>query len=107
MTKALVDSGANSNYISHQLYQALSQVNPQLKFEKIIQQVVIGDKSSIESLGKVHLIIRDDEHTFQAPFHVLPSMTFDMILGMNFLKRNGAIIDVADHSIHFNPVKLP
>ena len=45
--------------------------------------------------------------SFDAYFYVLPNLTYNIILGMNFLKRHKAVIDASDNSIHFGQVELP
>ena len=101
---SLVDTGATANYIS---LEALNQIDPQQEFviEPNNQSVQIGDKSYIQSQGKVCLPVEIDHYEFQIPFIILNNLSFSIILGMNFLTASHAIIDAVERSVSFAPTR--
>ena len=98
LTRALVDSGANSNNISSTLYQSLQAQNSSIKIVPIKQRVRVGNWSSLET----YTTVASSKLTFTS----FP-LTFDLILGMDFLKRHQAVLDVEDYSIHFKNCDPP
>ena len=96
---ALVDSGASFNYISE---KSLKHVNlPQLDFDKTSHRVQVANKTVLKSIGSVHLDINLEENTFDTKFTVMETLSFDVILGMSFLKQNRVVIDAEEGTINF------
>jgi hypothetical protein len=98
---ALVDTGATSNYISQ---DKLSQVDPDSNFvvEPFSQSIKVGDNRFVKSIGRVTLPIMIDQNEFFTSFVILEHLSFELILGMQFLMANNAIIDAAEKSVYFN-----
>jgi len=102
---ALVDTGASSNYISK---DTLTELDPLGLFpiEPHVQSIKVGDNRFVTSIGKVTLPMIVDQHGFATSFVILQNLSFEIILGMQFLSTNNAIIDTADGSVYFN-ISLP
>ena len=102
---ALVDTGASSNYISR---DTLTELDPLGLFsvEPHVQSIKVGDNRFVTSIGKVTLPMVVDQHGFATSFIILQNLSFEIILGMQFLSENNAIIDAADKSVYFN-IMLP
>jgi hypothetical protein len=102
---SLIDTGATANYISQ---TTLFQLDPNEKFciERYERAVQVGDKTVVKSLGRVTLPVTIDGSTFDTAFVILQNLTFEVVLGMNFLVISGAIIDAADRSIIFTKAKI-
>ncbi len=98
--ETLVDTGASTNYISQDLVTRIMVYQP-LIIEDSINNVQIGDKTVIKSKGRVLLRISIGGFIFVVPFVILENISFDAVLGMEFLKRSQAIIDADDNSLYF------
>ena len=83
---ALVDSAASYNYISKQAVDHLKMGDDDLKFNKNSHKVQVADRTVLNSLGSVTLDAVLDNHTFTSKFTVMETLSFDIILGMSFLK---------------------
>jgi len=104
----LVDTGASSNYIAK---DTLTELDPLGLFpiESHAQSIKVGDNRFVTSIGRVTLPIIIDQHGFATSFIILQNLSFEIILGMQFLSSNNAIIDTADKSVYFNisqPLKV-
>ena len=95
---ALVDTGASSNYISK---DTLTELDPLGLFpiEPHVQSIKVGDNRFVTSIGKVTMPMIVDQHEFATSFIILQNLSFEIILGMQFLSTNNAIIDTADRSV--------
>ncbi len=98
---ALVDTGATSNYIS---LDKLTQIDPDSQFviESYYQSVKVGDTRFVKSIGRVTLPLMIDHIELTTTFVILENLSFELILGMQFLMANQAVIDATERSVHFN-----
>ena len=98
---ALVDTGATSNYIS---LDKLTQIDPDSQFviESYYQSVKVGDNRFVKSIGRVTLPLMIDHNEFTTTFVILENLSFELILGMQFLMAYKAVIDATERSVHFN-----
>ena len=99
--KALVDSGASYNYISKQAYDHLQLSDEDSNLDRVSHSVQVANKTLLNSLGTATLDANLDGHLFNSKFTILESLSFDVILGMSFLKENRVIIDAEDGEIYF------
>lgn len=82
--KILVDTGSSKNYIrDFDLLKGIQRVNEPFTIKTVNGETEITHKTKIELFGHVET------------FFILPDLTsFDAIIGYDFLKKVGAIIDV-------------
>lgn len=88
--KALVDSGASSSVISEKFRRNLKKVMF-LSHNHAVLKVANG--SYVQPKGKCTLQIGIGDRIFPVEFLVLPGCSHDIILGWDFLKTSGALID--------------
>ena len=103
--ESLVDTGATSNYISAKVISQLQQRRP-LQINPFHHSVQVGDARVVQSLGKVTLSVVIQGTPVYVSFVILQNITFDLILGMDFLKSNRALIDLHDGSIQLRIEQL-
>ena len=75
-------------------------------FEPYQQSVIIADKTTIKSLALLKVDLYVVDRTIRVPLIVLKNLSFDIILGMNFLNQNNVIIDANEKLIQFKIPKL-
>ena len=98
---ALIDSGACFNYISNKAYKHVNLSDKESQFDKTKHQGKVANKTVLSSIGSVKLDINLEENTFNTKFNIMESLSFDVILGMSFLKENRVLIDAEEGNIHF------
>ena len=102
---ALVDTGATSNYISESAANYLKIFNSQLQFDKNTHQIQVANKTVLTSLGNITLDFNLNDNSFVSKFTVMEELSFDIILGLSFLKSNCVIIDTEDGDLYFDKPK--
>jgi predicted aspartyl protease len=98
---ALIDSGASFNYISVKALEHVNLDDEALEFDKTPHRVQVANKTVLSSVGNAKLDINLEDNTFNTKFTVMESLSFDVILGMQFLKENRVVIDAEEGSILF------
>ena len=100
--EALIDTGATFNYISAKALKHTNVSDIDSKFSSTLHKVQVADKSILSTLGSVTLDATLEDHCFTSKFAVLKDLSFDVILGLNFMKENGVIIDTTEEgTIYF------
>ncbi|XP_033116961.1 UBA domain-containing protein Mud1-like, partial [Anneissia japonica] len=90
---ALIDTGANISLLSNQFRKS----NKFLKsrgLQKVFTRAKAVDGSPLDIIGCVQVNLRIGDVTLNHNFHVTSSMERPMILGWDFLRSNGAVIDL-------------
>lgn len=95
---ALVDTGADYSVISSNLARELRKVLTQWTGPHI--RTAGGHLVTPTGQCTVRVTIRG--YTYVGDFIVLPECSRDVILGMNFLQTNGAIIDLQTSTVTFS-----
>ena len=98
---ALIDSGATYNYISKNALHHTALSNEDCKFHAVTHNVVVANENVLTSLGNVELSGHLDDHQIQTNFTVMEKLTFDVILGMSFLREHRVIIDAEESEIYY------
>ena len=99
--EALIDSGATYSYISRRALTHTGLTNDDSEFSPITHNVQVANKTVMSSLGTVNLDASLVDHSFKSSFTVMDSLSFDVILGMSFLKENRVIIDSEEGEIFY------
>ncbi|KAG0437866.1 Transposon Tf2-8 polyprotein [Dictyocoela muelleri] len=96
---ALVDTGATYNFISDELSKKSD--SPQLKLSKPVEvETASGDHITCEYTKFMDFQIKGDKQiTYKSLFYIFPSKTSKVILGMQFLQENDAIINIKENFI--------
>ena len=100
---AIVDSGSEVNLISQEVYERLTQAGniiPVLPVQGVVLVTAFGKKSNrIRLQALLEFTVGDDE--FEGVFMVSPQLSNDAILGCQFLREFGIIIDFKHESIKY------
>nr|VZI47949.1 unnamed protein product [Spirometra erinaceieuropaei] len=100
---ALIDTGAtvslvNPRIIPKQLYAIRRPACP-------CTQLTAADGSRMNHIGTVSLDVTLPQSTSSHTFIVTPKLTWDLVLGIDFLARHGCQIDVKQRTVQFNTKK--
>lgn len=97
-TSALADTGADHSVMSQTLARALKKVLA----PRTGLQIRTAGGHLITPVGRCTARIKIHGFTYIGTFIVLPERSKDLILGMDFLKANGAVIDFQNSTISFS-----
>ena len=99
----LIDTGATSNYILEEQLNQLVEAKPehQIRVKQCSQSIQMADKTCVQSLGRVTLTFLILNRELDVTLSILKDLSFNVILGMNFLKNNEVVIDADESSIYF------
>ncbi|GFW76443.1 retrovirus-related Pol polyprotein from transposon opus [Trichonephila clavipes] len=94
--QTLWDTGAEKSFISEEVYRKYFSYRPR---QKTKDRVVTAQGAPCSHLGRVELQIRIRE--FQKPweFHILDSMQYQCILGIDFMKASRLTLDFDQKSL--------
>lgn len=98
--KALIDSGASRSFIGPNIIQWLESLGTNT--QKIPPRRVIianGDEQAIDTLSSATVLL--EQRPLSLEFLWMPSLSQDCILGLDFLKIAGMVVDFADHTWHY------
>ncbi|XP_073279530.1 uncharacterized protein [Primulina huaijiensis] len=101
-TNALLDSGATHSFISDGFVKFLD-VKPTRLDVSYSVTIPSGEKLSTSSVVR-DLSLELQGHTVYADLIVLPMLEFDIILGMDWLSKNGVTIDFQQKSVRVRPL---
>ncbi len=104
-TKALLDTGAQSCFISNQFLKSLNLSKSSIKSTNL--QCTLADRSTVSSHGKVHLPVYIKGTRYNVEFNVLDQLNHPVIIGFNFLQRYGAILRISEHSTQVTLSAIP
>jgi len=94
--KTLIDTGAVASCISEKMARVL-KLKPQRSSDEI--RLVSANQTPIESTGVVQVELSIQGLVIPFTLYVLKSLAHNMILGNDFLRTTGAIINCAEGSI--------
>lgn len=102
---ALVDSGATKSVVGGAGWNVLKRAHVKVnKTHYKYARVANGAKAEV--IGSISLPLNIGEHYFVWEFIVIPSISQDMILGIDFVKKNKAIADFGKQLLIFPPPEL-
>ena len=98
--KSLVDTGASSNYLSGKMFIRLQQSAPSsnLDIKPYNGLIKIADQTLVRSLGVVTLDMFILDRIVAVSFVIIKKLSYDAILGMEFLTENNVIISLSSPS---------
>ena len=108
-TAALIDTGATASVCK---YASLKQIIPNVDkmIRKDIQRTFTAASNDVlKPKGTIMLTFRIGNETFTTLFHVLYNLSQDFILGVDFLKKHQAKLDLNDSEMQLsvNPIVKP
>uniref|UniRef100_A0A1Y1JVH7 RNA-directed DNA polymerase n=1 Tax=Photinus pyralis TaxID=7054 RepID=A0A1Y1JVH7_PHOPY len=104
----LLDSGASRSFINQDLCFKLQQLN--LKFVEQLTSCTVANSVDAQSIGYIIAPLTLKDRTVILNLLVMPSLTTDLILGIDFWDRMGIIPNVSDDCWHFvatTPTTVP
>ena len=102
---ALFDPGASHSFISEQFVK-LSGIEPKLLEIMLCVTTPLSDKVLIEfGCPECKIVIGDREERIDLA--ILAMHDFDVIVGMDWLVKQRAVMDCSNRVIQFNPVGRP
>jgi hypothetical protein len=94
---ALVDTGANISAISKDALNKIRTTQKIKTYPSMINEVKIADGAKITAIASVNLPIKSETNTiYDQDFTVFETLVQDIILGMDFLTKNKAILNFRD-----------
>ena len=104
--RALVDSGASCSLLSGKLYQKLlakrGQKGPQLVHKTENRKLLSADSSPMTVTASVEADVKINGLVIPFNFFVINQLTYDCIIGIDFLKFMHAKIDFSfEHIVYF------
>lgn len=94
---ALIDTGADTSVMSQNLARILNKVSTQWAGT----QIRTAGGHLITPMGRCTARVNIRGFTYIGDFVILPECSKDLILGMDFLQANGAIIDLQESRVSF------
>ncbi|KAH9121452.1 hypothetical protein AeMF1_006841, partial [Aphanomyces euteiches] len=101
--EALIDTGASVSLISEQCW--IRAGSPTLWQSK--KNMVSVENRPLKTLGLRSFTIRLADQSSQFPFHVMPGTATDCILGVDYLRRMHAQIDLAQNTLLVPSINFP
>jgi predicted aspartyl protease len=101
-TWGLVDTGAEISCINEEFVSQDKKLN-QLEIQKSkFGSVQTADGSPLGIKGKITLTIVIEGRKIVSDFHVITNLKYDVIIGMDILKKQGATINLTDDKLTFS-----
>jgi hypothetical protein len=97
----LVDSGASTSVISHEFLNNNEIKSLQLTIRDDPRQLMMADGSIQSSIGQVSLPVHINKQRFLINATILHDLSYDLILGREFMSENGLILDFDQHQLVF------
>ena len=98
--QSLVDTGASESLISKTVWERMGC--PKLKVRANARQLVSVDGQPLSILGTKVMVVEIEGRKERFPFSVMQDSPVDCILGIDLLRRWGALID-----LQLNTIKIP
>ncbi|KAG0442189.1 hypothetical protein DMUE_0465 [Dictyocoela muelleri] len=92
----IIDTAATYNFIAEHIAEKLKLETVRLK-ESIIFETASGEKINCEKPTYLNFSLNNNKRHYKTSFLVLYSSSDKIILGMQFLKENDAIINLKDN----------
>ena len=102
-TLALVDTGASISIMSKPFLNRLQQLS-KIKIVEFSepQTCTVADRAKVKMLGKGELPVYINGSEYNMLFHILPTVNIDVILGMDFLQKHNATLQIGPEETTFN-----
>jgi len=96
-----VDTGACVSAINEQFFTKIYGQFPPNMSEGSLSAVQTVSGEKVPVLGKITIPLQLQAREYTCEFHVMQNLTYDAILGRDFLQKNGALIDLVDGTLSF------
>ncbi len=100
-TKLLVDTGAAISVINDRFYSDVLRRHFVLKENKKIENIRTANGRVVPVSGRVTFPIRIGSSEYTIDAHVVPDLSYKVVLGRDFLAESRAIIDVYGKTVTF------
>lgn len=91
----IIDTGSAYNYINKAIVRKLNLMTEEIENKTMI--MANGDMAKCNEQTKIELMLSNDKNVIHlCNTRIMDSLTTDIILGMEFLENNNAIIDLKD-----------
>ena len=95
----IVDTGCTSNFISEQLVTSRLFRDQHLDIQPSNFAIKLADGHIVYSIGRVEVRLQINARVFSVMVTILPRLSHDLILGMEFCQKNGVIIDCGKREV--------
>ncbi|XP_031779488.2 uncharacterized protein LOC116416172 [Nasonia vitripennis] len=105
----LIDSGSDITCVSQRFYESISKVNtriPELPVSNLAVGVAVARKT-IRIAKKIYLNIQYGNYDIEHTYLVVPGLAADIIVGADFLEKNGGIINFKDKTFELKGKEIP
>lgn len=105
----LIDSGSDITCVSQHFYETLSKTNieiPELPVSNLAVGVAVSRKA-VRVNKKIFLNVQYWEFDISYAYLVVPGLSADMIVGADFLEKNGGVINFRDRTFELRGKKIP
>ena len=97
--KCLIDTGASRNFLAEELVKSSAFMDKDLEIYPSNVAVKLADEYIVRSAGRTGIPLKIQDDIFHVTVGILPKLSFDLILGMEFLQRQKVIIDCGTRTI--------
>ena len=101
VVQLLVDTGACVSAIDKQLFAKIYGHFPPNMSKGSLSSVQTVSGEKVPVLGKITIPLQIQGREYTCEFHVMQNLTYDVILGRDFLQKNGALIDLVESTLSF------
>lgn len=102
IVKTLLDSGSSLNLISEKLFNRLRELKLTSGLERTQVSCVSAQNVKINVLGKTLVKIKINNFSWKVKFLVVKNLLQQAIIGANFMKNTGMILDLKNNQCEFN-----
>ena len=95
----LIDSGAAISAISTELWNEIKEVVPTELLTKDIPNLVTANQTQMKIQGSVILPLEIERETYDTTFYVVDGLSFNIIIGHDFLLRNNGTINYKEKNL--------
>ena len=101
--RLLVDTGAAITVISEQFFRDVLCPNVLLKSNNAIDNIKTAAGHTTPVIGLATFVVTIGDHIYNCDASVVPNLAYCVVLGRDFLHKNGAVINVPNEKVTFAP----
>ena len=99
--RLLVDTGAAISVVSEQFYKDNLRFDVSLRNNNSIDNIKTADGHTTPVIGFVQFVVAIGDQDYNCGASVVPNLAYQVVLGRDFLHKNGAITDVPNETVTF------
>lgn len=100
-TKALIDTGCSTTICSEALYNQLAKDKSAADLKPYLGEIYAANKATLNVLGTTVFKLRVSDFTWRVCALVITDISFDLILGSNFLRNTKLALDLSNKVGYF------